>query len=104
MINIKQEDLKIVLDILAKHLPATPVWAFGSRINATSQTFSDLDLALITNKPMDISTYTELKEAFSNSLLPFKVDLVDFATLDADFKKLIEQNHVELRNPNSYGK
>jgi len=39
-----------------------------------------------------------LFEAFSESDLPWKVDLVDWATTDEAFRRVIEQQRVVVRN------
>ena len=41
-------------------------------------------------------TYTALTEAFSNSTLPFKVDIVDWATASLAFRALIESGYIHL--------
>lgn len=96
MIDISPEDLVMVKSILNTFLPGVPIWVFGSRTKGTARPFSDLDLVAITKEPLDIATYTDIKEAFSNSTLPFKVDLVDWSCISDDFRKIIEEHHVAL--------
>lgn len=98
MINISTQELHIVKSILATHLPNTPVWVFGSRIKGTNKPFSDLDLALIVNEPLSIRKLRQLELAFSDSDLPFKVDLVDWASCHDDFKQIILQQY-EILSP-----
>ena len=52
---------------------------------------SDLDLALMTNEPLDIGRMTALKAAFTESNLPFRVDIVDWASTSESFRKVIER-------------
>jgi predicted nucleotidyltransferase len=42
--------LKMVCNILQKHVPSHEVWAFGSRINGKAKKYSDLDLAIISDQ------------------------------------------------------
>lgn len=48
MIDLSVNQLAIVQEILAKQLPTTKVWVFGSRIKGTAKHYSDLDLVLLT--------------------------------------------------------
>lgn len=89
MINIEAPYLEFVLSILKKIIPNHRVLLFGSRVTEKIKPYSDIDLAIMTEKPLDIDTMTQLSLAFSDSDLPYKVDLVDWATIDEDFKKII---------------
>jgi predicted nucleotidyltransferase len=86
-----------VTKILNRYVPEYEVWAFGSRVKGTSRKYSDLDLALITDKPLDLSRLAELREAFSESELPFKVDIVDWATTGEEFRELIRSRYVLIK-------
>ena len=87
----------IVQDILRRHLPHYSVWAFGSRVRHTHKPYSDLDLAVISDHPVDLSTLAELRDAFSESDLPWKVDVVDWASASDSFQQLIEACKVPLQ-------
>lgn len=96
MIVLTAQQLHLIQDILLAILPNTPVWAFGSRVKGTNKPFSDIDLALITTTPLTIRELTELELAFSDSDLPFKVDLVDWASCSEAFKQIILQKYEIL--------
>lgn len=96
MIDLSERQIQQVKDILKAQLPNTAVWVFGSRIKGTANTYSDLDLALITTQPLTIRQQTELELAFSESDLPFKVDLVDWASCSEAFKQIILQRYEKL--------
>jgi len=38
-----------------------------------------------------------LRESFSDSDLPFRVDVVDLATVSDEFKSIVEKNHSVLQ-------
>ena len=97
MIDISPGDLKIVRDILRKHVPDCEVWAFGSRAKWTAKTYSDLDLAVITDTPMSFEVSGALREDFSDSDLPWRVDVVDWATTSEAFRRIIEQDKVVVQ-------
>lgn len=96
-IDISLEDFETVKNILAKYIKHVEVWAFGSRVTGRARRFSDLDLAIITTEPLDFDLYAELKEAFSESDLPFKVDIVDWAATSEVFKKKIKEKFVVIQ-------
>ena len=83
--------------ILQAHLPGRKVWAFGSR--ATGQRvkrFSDLDLA-IEGQQLTLLESAVLAEAFDESRLPFKVDVVQLAALTPEFRARIAPSLVILQ-------
>ena len=95
-IDASQGDVADVLRILAEHVPDREVWAFGSRIRKATKEFSDLDLAIIGNEPVAAAILADLNEAFRESHLPFKVDVIDWATTSDHFRRIIEEQYVVL--------
>ncbi len=70
--------------------PGVQVFAFGSRVHGRNlKPFSDLDLCLRGAIPVPIAVLSQLNAAFEDSLLPFKVDLVDWAVISAEFRAAI---------------
>lgn len=86
----------IVLDILSRLAPGREVWAFGSRARGTAKPYSDLDLAVLGPAPLTLSELAALAEAFQESALPFKVDVVDWASTAEGFRRIIEVERVVL--------
>lgn len=101
LIDIHPDHWAIVRRILQKHVPQYAVWAFGSRAKWSAKEYSDLDLAIITDKPLPLSVSAALEEDFSESDLPWKVDVVDWATTSEVFHKVIAQDKVVLQIPDS---
>ena len=62
-----------------------------------SQLRAGLDLALLGEAPIPLADLSALAEAFSESDLPFKVDLVDWATTSDEFRRIIESTKTVLR-------
>jgi type I restriction enzyme S subunit len=81
-----------VRKILQDRIPDKTVWAFGSRAKGSAKPYSDLDLAVITDVPLDLDALGALKEAFSESDLPFRVDVVDWAATKQTFRDIIERD------------
>jgi predicted nucleotidyltransferase len=97
-IDIAPADWAIVRDILQKHVPDRDVWAFGSRAKGTAKMYSDLDLAVITDTPLSFDVSGALREDFSDSDLPWRVDIVDWATTSEAFRRIIERYKVVLQS------
>ena len=95
-IDIGPSDLGTVRRVLREHVPGLEVWAFGSRVSWTARGTSDLDIALMTTEPLDAMRLAEMREAFVQSDLPFRVDIVDWSPTSKFFRRVIEQDHVML--------
>ncbi len=98
-LSIGEKELAIVSEILRKIVPGCEVWAFGSRVRGEAKPYSDLDLAIVSDQPLSLARLAELREAFSDSDLPWKVDLVDWASADPEFRKIIEREKVVIAGP-----
>ena len=98
MINLEEKYLTEIKKILVKHLPENSrVYVFGSRITDKYKKYSDLDLAInINNKQIDSDIILNLKLDFENSLIPIKVDIVDFNNITLEFRQIIQSNLIEL--------
>ena len=98
-IDIQPDQWAIVRDILQKHVPGHVVWAFGSRATGTAKPFSDLDLAVISEHPMSLDLGAHLGEDFSQSNLPWRVDVVDWASSSDVFRAIIARDKVVIQQP-----
>ena len=96
-IDIRPDHWEIVRDILHKHVPDYEVWAFGSRAKWTAKNYSDLDLAVITAKPLSLDVSANLSDDFSESDLPWKVDIVDWAATQDHFREIIKRDKVVVQ-------
>ncbi|MEO6352115.1 MAG: nucleotidyltransferase domain-containing protein [Oxalobacteraceae bacterium] len=83
--------------ILERHLADRQIWAFGSRATRSAKPYSDLDLAIIGEQPVSIALLAALAHDFTESNLPFKVDLIDWATTGEGFRRIITRDHVVLQ-------
>lgn len=92
MINLEQKHLAIVTGILKKYDYA--FFVFGSRITEKTKKFSDLDLLYFDDIPSSI--ILKIEEAFEESDLPFKVDLVNYHKCDKDFQNIIGSSYIRL--------
>ena len=102
-IDLRPDHAKIVHEIIARHLPAgVSVRVFGSRAKWTAKPHSDLDLALKGKEPLPRSVLGDLAEAFSESDLPFRVDVVDWHTVAPSFQAVIDRDAIKLPWPKEH--
>lgn len=97
-IDIRPDHWAIVQQILQRHVPQYPVWAFGSRAKWSAKPYSDLDLAVITDQPLSLDVSAGLSDDFSESDLPYRVDVVDWAGTSQAFRKIIAQNRIVVQD------
>lgn len=74
------------------------IWAYGSRVDGSAHSASDLDLVLRTQnlEPMEINEFVRLFDLINDSTIPFLVELRDWARLPQSFWNNIIQNHEVL--------
>ena len=94
-LDITAEERQTVLALLQRHLPGTAAWVYGSRVKWTSRPPSDLDLVVFAT-PDQRRQVGDLREAFEESALPFRVDLFVWDDVPDSFRTRIEAEHVVL--------
>ena len=95
---IKPADLEKIQAILRRYVPDREVRAFGSRVTGKVKPFSDLDLVVMGNEPLHATILANLKDDFTESDLPFKVDIVEWAETQENFRKIIEAAFVVVQS------
>ncbi|MFM5894506.1 MAG: nucleotidyltransferase family protein [Novosphingobium sp.] len=92
---MNDSERSIVGAILQKHLtPDIMVHVFGSRASGRCKPWSDLDLVLEAAEPLPLTLIAALREAFEDSALPWKVDIIDRKAVSGSFGRLIDQSKV----------
>lgn len=89
MIDLQSQHERIVKIILQQYVPEAVVYAFGSRVALTAKPHSDLDLVIVGKEEIPIHRMHLLEEAFADSDLPFRVDVLDWHVISDDFRKHI---------------
>ena len=111
MLNLNQGQLEIIKGILERLVPSAVVVAFGSRVirpqtapeggggamPQKTKEYSDLDLAVISAAGLSLKEIGSLREAFSDSDLPFEVDIIDWRDTDENFRKIILSKYEVLQ-------
>jgi predicted nucleotidyltransferase len=96
-LGLSPHDQSELRRILAQHLSSYTVWAFGSRVAGTAKPFSDLDLVIVTEQPLTLKSMATIKDAFDESDMTIRVDVVDWAATSIAFRKIIEQHYVVIQ-------
>lgn len=95
--DLKPEHRRIVYDILTRYLPGREVQLFGSRANGTFKPHSDIDLVIMGDEMLSVTTMRILRDALDDSDLPFQVDLVEWAGTSEEFRRVIEKTAILLK-------
>ncbi len=101
-LHIRPEHQEELRRLIARHLPQSEVRAFGSRVTGACHDTSDLDLVainLVNPQCAHPVGFWELKEAFSESNLPFLIDLLDWAAIPEKFRENICVNDFIVYSP-----
>ena len=98
-LDLPEKYLEQVRGLLRIHVPHAEVWAYGSRVSGGSHEASDLDLVLRSpaNLRQEAPGLFDLKEAFIESELPIRVDIMDWARIPESFHGEIERAHVVIQ-------
>lgn len=96
-LTLDRHDWDEVRRILADCVPEHTVWAFGSRVTGKAKPFSDLDLVIITDQPLSLECMATIKEAFDESDLTIRVDLVDWAATASAFREIMQKRYVVIQ-------
>ena len=74
----------MVLDALAG--VDAQAYLFGSQARGDVWTLSDIDVAIDHAEPLPVGLLARLREALEESTIPVKVDVVDLAEVDDEFR------------------
>lgn len=98
MIDVTECHLETIKRILAEYVGDCEVRAFGSRGNRTAKEYSDLDLAIVGKSKIKRRIKVLLREAFEESDLPFRVDIVDYNTVSEAFRAIIAEKYEVIQD------
>ena len=101
MIDVSEKDLITIKSILEAQVPDCEVRAFGSRVSWTAKDHSDLDLVVVGSDKLETRKLDKLKEAFEESSLPFRVDVLDWCRISNEFQRNIEKNCAVIKKNGS---
>jgi len=100
-LDVRPDHLEMVRAILRRRVPEREVWAFGSRVEGSARKTSDLDLCVVGETPMSYETSARLRHDFSESDIPYAIDVVDWATTSESFREIIRRDKVVVQRAGS---
>ena len=95
-LQLSPGQLAAVQTILHRIVPDREVRVFGSRARGQAKSYSDLDLVVMGDTPLSMSTLALLTEAFAESDLPWRVDVVDWASTSSEFRQHIANHSLPV--------
>lgn len=98
MVNVSPKQLETIRRILAEYVGGCEVRAFGSRVNGSAKGHSDIDVAVVAPNKIKRRTKMLLREAFEESDLPFRVDIIDYNAASDEFRAIINAKYEILQN------
>ena len=90
MLQLEKRHWEIVQQILSKY--PYQFYAYGSRVKGNAWKLSDLDLCYYDDVPSRV--IYELREEFTQSNLPFVVELVNWKNMRPAFQKAIKKDLI----------
>jgi predicted nucleotidyltransferase len=97
MIETTPEELATVQRLIAAHFPDVEARVFGSRYQGEAKPYSDLDIVLVGMQKLDWLQMSRLREAFTASDLPFRVDVLDWHAISPQFQQVIAQGYAVIQ-------
>ena len=97
-ITLKPNQIKLVREILSKHLSSNTdrAYAFGSRARGAHRPYSDLDIAIKSDRSLPRATIAKIVMDLEESNLPYSVDVVDWMNVDKEFARIANEEMVRL--------
>jgi predicted nucleotidyltransferase len=94
---LNQNHLRIVTSIIRGAIPEAEIFLFGSFARGCERSDSDLDIAIRTSAQIPFETLLQLNHLFSESNLPYIVDIVDLSSVSESFRLSIEKDLVKIK-------
>ena len=104
-LQLSHRHFDLLRELLLRHLPDAEVRAYGSRVTGQGHAASDLDLVVRNPRHPDIESagLSALRAALSESNLPLRVDIVDWARIPESFQREIEADYVVVQSGEPVG-
>lgn len=72
------------------------VFIFGSRAFDHHHPYSDIDIGIKGDRPIEREAIMKIQESFDESSLPMRIDIVDFSRVSPDFSRIAGRSIVTL--------
>jgi uncharacterized protein len=102
MIDYNEKYISMIKEIIFSVIDKNEykVFMFGSRAAQKFKNYSDVDVGILGKKPLG-KLYYKIINLIEESVIPYKVDIVDFALVDEQFKNIALQE-IEIWNDPEY--
>ncbi len=101
--TLTAEQRNEVVSILSLMECPADFYIFGSRAAGTNRPYSDLDILIKADQAVPFEQIVLIEEAFSESDLPFLVDVVDWNRISKEFRERIAPEMVRFSVEKSCG-
>jgi predicted nucleotidyltransferase len=93
--NYEKKYLDIIKNIVLSNIDRSEhfVFLFGSRARGSKKKSADVDIGIMGKKPIGKIYYKIINE-IEESIVPYKVDVIDFSLVDQNFKRITMEKIV----------
>jgi len=92
--SLEPEYKNKILGILIVLFPDAKIYLFGSRARGTHSDRSDIDIAIDEGQVIRPGRVGEAVGMFSESNIPYKIDIVDFYSVSDDMQYFIKKEGI----------
>lgn len=97
MIDLEPVYLNELKSILKKYFKDEKILIYGSRARGKSHRCSDIDIAVFGDGAISIETLSFIDDEFSESDIPYNVDLIDASRIDESFRQIIINDGIPCK-------
>lgn len=81
--GLRAEIIEKIVQTIKKNLKIQKIILFGSRAKETYKKGSDIDISIV-SEDLSLKELNHLKVMLDDLMLPYKIDLIDFARISND--------------------
>ena len=97
--GLEKRHLDFIMQVLTENIPQKEAkfYIFGSRAKGNYKEQQDIDIAIkLSDEKLSADILGKILMEFSDSTLPYEVDVIDLNAIDDKFKNLIKNSLAEL--------
>ncbi len=97
--GLSEKHLDFIQKVLRENIPQKDAkfYIFGSRAKGNYKEYSDIDIAVkLENGRLSADVLGKILMEFTDSTLPYEVDVIDLNAIDEKFRNLIQESLVLL--------
>ncbi len=99
--SLNRNYLKMITSVISEVIPDGEIFLFGSFARGCERSYSDLDIAVRASSQIPFEKMLILHHLFSESDLPYVVDIVDLRSVSDGFHLSIEKDLVKIEQDGS---